>query len=110
MIGPFDDPLLPDLIYSPLNLVPKAGGGKDDYRLIHDLSHPYTDQSINACIPQCNSSVQYEYIDRVIDIVSQIGSKAWGCRIDFRIGLSQPAYEAFPASIFGIHLQWENLY
>ena len=86
MLGPFDSPSFPDMIFSPLNLVDKAGS-PGEYRLIHDLSHPYNDQSINACIPQSNSSVKYEYIERVIEIVYRIGSKAWGCCIDFRISL-----------------------
>ena len=78
MIGPFDAPPLPDMVYSPLNLVEKVGN-EGEYRLIHDLSYPYNDQSVNACIPQENSSVQYEYIDRVIFILQKIGKKACGC-------------------------------
>ena len=36
--GPFDSPTPPDLIISPLGVVPKKTPG--EYRLIHDLSFP----------------------------------------------------------------------
>ena len=66
MLSPFDEPPLPNLIYSPINLVPK---GEDDFRLIHDLLYPYDGvNSINDCIPPCNSWVRYHSIDDVIDI------------------------------------------
>ena len=103
MLAPFDEPPLPHMIFSPLNLVDKAGN-PGEYRLIRDLSPLYSDQSINACILQCNSSVKYEYIGCVIDIVSKIGSKAWGSRIDFRISLSQLAYEVFATSSAWLHI------
>ena len=43
MLGPFDEPPLPDMVYSPLHLVRKAGN-LDEYRLIHNLAFPYTDK------------------------------------------------------------------
>ena len=80
MLGPFDEPPLPNLIYSPINLVPK---GEDDFRLIHDLSYPYDGvNSINDCIPPCNSRVRYHSIDDVIDIALRLGQTATGSRVD----------------------------
>ena len=74
MVGPFhpDNPLMANLVYSPLNLVDKARE-KGEFGLIHDLSYPYNDQSVNSCIPSENSSVQYEYIDKAISLAMTIG-------------------------------------
>ena len=80
MLGPFDEPPLPNLIYLPINLVPK---GEDDFRLIHDLLYPYDGvNSINDCIPPCNSRVHYHSIDDVIDIALRLGQTATGSRVD----------------------------
>ena len=66
MLGPFKEPPLPNLIYSPINLVPKF---EDDFCLIHDLSYPYDGVNrINNCILLCNLRVCYHSIDDVIDI------------------------------------------
>ena len=80
MLGPFDEPPLPNLVYSPINLVPK---GEDDFRLIHDLSYPYDGaNAINDCIPRCNARVHYHSIDDVIDIALRLGQTATGSRVD----------------------------
>ena len=51
ILGPFSKLPLPNLVFLPINIVPKAGGSKK-FRLIHDLAYPYKgDQSINANIP-----------------------------------------------------------
>ena len=39
MAGPFDRPPAPDFFTSPIGAVPKKG--TDEYRRIHDLSHPH---------------------------------------------------------------------
>ena len=81
ILKPFDISPLDNLIYSPLNIVPK--GDTDKYRLIHDLAYPYdSDQSVNSCIPWEWTSVQYHYIDEVINIVVVLGQECQGSRID----------------------------
>lgn len=82
MLGPFDEPPLPDMVYSPLHLVPKAGAPKK-FRLIHNLAFPYTAQSVNRSIPPEESSVHYHYIDELIEMALQLGKNIWGCRVDF---------------------------
>ena len=82
MLGPFDEPPLPDMVNSPLHLVPKAGN-PDEYRLIHNLAFPYTEQSVNKSIPKGESSVTYHYIDELIEMAITLGENIWGCRIDF---------------------------
>ena len=82
MLGPFDSPPIENLVYSPIHIVKKAGS-PNKWRLIHNLAWPYNDQSVNRCIPESESSVQYHYIDELIDLALQLGENIWGCRIDF---------------------------
>ena len=83
ILGPFDEPPLPDMVFSPLNIIPKAGS-EGEYQLIHDLAYPYNSQSLNSCIPQEEASVQYRYLEDVINMAMEIGTSAWGARIDVK--------------------------
>ena len=85
MLGPFDEPPLEGMVYSPIHLVDKAGDPNKS-RLIHNLAYPYNDQSVNRCIPQSESSVQYHYVDELIDLALELGDDLWGCRVDFSHG------------------------
>ena len=60
--GPFSSPPFQHFISSSLGVVPKSEQGK--YRVIEDLSFP-KHNSVNDHIPQKNSSVQYESIDKL---------------------------------------------
>jgi hypothetical protein len=63
--GPFDAPPFTPFWVSPLGAVPKPGSAK--IRLIHNLSHPFGGDSVNACIPR------EEYImQRFTDAVAAI--------------------------------------
>ena len=44
MLGPFDEQLIENMIFSPINIMPKPGTKK--YRLIHDLAYPYNSESM----------------------------------------------------------------
>ena len=84
MLGPFDEPPLEGMVYSPINLVPKARS-KNKYRLIHDLAYPYnTNQSMNSCIPEENSKVEYHQIDEVIQMALSLGILVKGARCDIK--------------------------
>ena len=82
MLGPFDEPPLPDMVFSPLHLVPKAGSD-NKFRLIHNLAFPYNEESVNRSIPPEESSVQYHYIGELIEMAIRLGKDIWGCRVDF---------------------------
>ena len=82
MLGPFDEPPLPDMVYSPLHLISKAGA-EGKYRLIHNLAFPYNEGSVNRSIPKEESAFQYHYIDELIQLALQLGSDIWGCKVDF---------------------------
>ena len=52
MLGPFDEPPFEQMVFSLINIVPKAGS-VNKYWLIHNLKFPYNNQSVNSCI-LCN--------------------------------------------------------
>ena len=81
MLGPFDTPPFENMVFSPINLVPKAGS-EGKFCLIHNLSYPYTDDSINASIPQECCWVQYTHLDDVINLALQIGTSTVACCLD----------------------------
>ena len=64
MLGPFTEPPFPNMVFSPINLVPKAGS-EGKLCLIHDLSYPYNEESVN-----------------VINFAIHIGPTAVACRLD----------------------------
>jgi hypothetical protein len=66
----YKTPPLKNLVCSPLGLVPKNVPGK--FRLIHDLSY-HKGNSVNSLIPQETSTVKYDGIDTVIQLVKQFG-------------------------------------
>jgi hypothetical protein len=70
ILGPFRTPPFPDLVCSPLGLVPKKA--PNEFRLIHNLSFPRGD-SINEGIPQEFSAVSYQDLDHCISIIQSIG-------------------------------------
>ena len=84
ILGPFDEPPIPDLVYSPINIVPKAGSDTK-FRLVHDLSFAPEDlKSVNQCIPDYNAKVKYHHIDEVIDMALEMGKNTCGARVDVR--------------------------
>ena len=85
MLGPFDEPPMEGMSFSPINLVEKAGGKEGEYRLIHDLAFPYDgESSVNTCIPPENSKVCYHHIDEVIDMALEIGQSVKEICADIR--------------------------
>ena len=56
ILGPFQAPPVPDLMVSPICVIPKSDGKK--FRMIFNLSHP-KDKSVNDNIPDHHTSVAY---------------------------------------------------
>ena len=99
VLGPFTQVPLPNLVFSPLNIVPKSGS-PNCFRLIHDLAYPYSkQQSINSCIPREAALVQYCLLDDVIHMAQEIGPNTLGARIDIR-----HAFHNLPIHADDIHL------
>ena len=93
MLGPYDNPPLPNLICLPLNLVPKAGD-PNKHCLIHNLAHPYNQDSINANIPNNEVTVSYIKFDEVIKLAIKHEKNAVASKLDF-----DAAFRFFPIII-----------
>ena len=55
ILGPFHTPPVPDLMISPICVIPKSDG---KFRMIFNLSHP-KEHSVNDNIPEHHTSVTY---------------------------------------------------
>ena len=98
---------MPNLICSPLNLVPKPGNpGK--FHLIHNLAYPYDHNSVNANIPDVNAKVTYQKFDMVV----QLGLKhSLGCytgKMDFDVAFHNIPIHLQDLPLLGFTL--DNLY
>ena len=79
--GPFQEIPFPNFQRSPLGLVPKHDPGK--FRLIHDLSFPKGD-SINFYTSKEFTTVQYESLDRVVELVMSCGPRCLIAKADIQ--------------------------
>ena len=79
--GPFQEIPFPNFQSSPLGLVPKHDPGK--FRLIHDLSFPKGD-SINFYTSKEFTTVQYESLDRVVELVMSCGPRCLIAKADIQ--------------------------
>ena len=77
--GPFDKPPFKNFQVSPLKLTPKKKPG--EFRLLHNLSHPYDDTSVNSAIPDECSKVTYATIQD--DILTTIHCKVFNLKENF---------------------------
>ena len=67
--GPYKTPPFPNFKCSPLALRPKQQPGK--YRLLHNLSYPYDENSVNRNIPQEAATVKYQSLQDAINLIHQ---------------------------------------
>ena len=65
--GPFDSPPFDNFKCSPLALREKSIPGK--YRLLHNLSFPYNEHSVNLNIPDDKAKVSYSSIEDAISLI-----------------------------------------
>ena len=79
ILGPFLEPPYANLVCSPLSLLQKQD--KQSYSLIHDLSFPQG-QSINSGIPKSATSVSYDTVDSVVQLVRRFGRNALLAKTD----------------------------
>jgi hypothetical protein len=80
--GPFYTPPFQNFFCSLLGLVPKKEPGQ--FRLIHDyLSFP-KGNSINSCIPSEFTSVNYQNIETVVELVQFYGPKCQMAKCDIQ--------------------------
>ena len=80
LAGPFDSPPFSPFHVSPISLRPKKNPG--EYRLIHDLSYPYDETSINFNIPPDKRHVKYSSVGEAINKIMQLPVGAYGAKTD----------------------------
>ena len=81
MLGPFQQPPMPDLMCFPIRMVPK----KDsiEMRMIMHLSYPYGN-SINDFINEDKASIHYQQFDDAIKLVVKQGRFCWLAKGDLK--------------------------
>ncbi len=103
--GPFNSLPIPNLVLSPIGLVPKKEEG--NYRLIHDLSYP-KGNSVNEGIPREFCTVQYETLDTVTAHILACGKWALVAKADI-----QDAFRIcpiHPQSQYLLGFHWKDKY
>ena len=78
--GPFKKPPFKNFKVSPLNIREKSEKGK--YRLLHNLSYPYDDRSVNFNIPTEFGAVTYETLEDAVEYINNDGPDAWLAKSD----------------------------
>ena len=104
--GPFDTPPLPQFHVSPLSLRPKPD--KSGWRLLHDLSFPYNQDSVNQSIPEKFKSVKYSSINTAIHTIQKLGPHTFMAKSDI-----QSAFTLVPINPSDYHLlgfKWQGKY
>ena len=81
MLGPFNTPPFPDLMCSPVGLVPKKDS--DEMRMIMHLSYPYG-ESINDYIDPEKAATQYQQFEDVVQLVIHQGRFCWLAKGDVK--------------------------
>ncbi|XP_069157715.1 uncharacterized protein [Procambarus clarkii] len=91
--GPFEVPPFENFKCSPIALREKSMPGK--YRLLHNLSYPYTSESVNANILRETTTVTYQSINDAVALVVRRSPGAHLTKCDiaeaFRIVLVHPS-------------------
>ena len=81
VLGPFSQRPMKSLTISPISLVPKAGGGLDEFHLVFNLSWPPGD-GVNDYIPEAESFVHYKRFDHALQLVRTHGTGIWMAKLD----------------------------
>ena len=79
--GPFQNRPFPNLIVSPLGLVPKKE--KNEFRMIHHLSYP-AGKSVNDFIDPELCSVQYTSFDEAVFLIQDLGKHCKLFKMDLK--------------------------
>ena len=104
--GPFNTPPFNPFHVSPLSLRQKPD--KSGWRLLHDLSFPYNEDSVNKSIPDAFRTVKYSSISTAIQLIQQLGPNTYMAKSDI-----QSAFTLVPIRPEDHHLlgfQWKGQY
>ena len=98
--GPFDAQPFEFMAVSPIGAVPKGEG----VRAVHNLSHPYGGDSVNAGIPP--EPLTIGRFDQATDAVVKLGSKCWLIKLDVKAAFKQVPVRPEDRPLLG--LKWEG--
>ena len=104
ILGPFDDPPLPNLQCSGLGAIPKHDGGR---RIIYHLSVP-PGLSINDFIDSDSYSLSYCSVDDAYTIINELGTGALLSKIDLKNAIRLIPVQQSDWNLLGIH--WRDRY
>ena len=102
ILGPFENPPLPNFCTSGLGLVPKHDGG---WRIIYHLSAP-PNSSINHFINPDDYSLSYCSIDDAYDFINQLGPGTLFSKVDLKDAFRLIPINPSDWNLLGIH--WRN--
>ena len=80
--GPSDDPPFQNFKCSPLSIREKSTPG--EYRLLHNLSYPYDNNSVNGNIPDHHAKVKYASLVDAIKIIQKLGPNCYLAKSDIK--------------------------
>ena len=106
LAGPFSEPPLPNFKVSPISLREKKDPGK--FRLIHDLSHPYDDTSINSNIPKHCKEVQYASVSSAIKQIQKLGPCCYLAKTDIESAFR--LIPIHPSQYHKLGMKWDGKY
>ena len=94
------------MFISPLSLRPK--NDNLGWRLLHDLSYPYDDTSVNSAIPDKFKHVRYSSIQDAINIIQRIGKGAHMAKSDIASAFTLVPIHPHDYHLLGFH--WKGRY
>jgi len=103
--GPYSEPPLTNMVFSPLGLQPKKAPGQ--FRVIHHLSFP-KGRSINDGIPRDCATVKYATVGQAIKHILSFGTGCYLAKTDIK-----SAFRIIPVNPADYHLlgfHWEKEY
>ncbi len=71
LLGPYDKPPYTQYKVTPISIREKSKPGT--YRLLHNLTYPYDERSVNLGIPQEYTTVKYAGIQDAISLIQKLG-------------------------------------
>ena len=104
--GPFSEPPFINFKCSPLSVREKSEPGK--VRLLHNLSYPYNESSVNGGIQDAHKTVRYATIQTAINTINRLGKGCFMAKTDIK-----SAYRIVPIHPSQYHLlglKWRSLY
>ena len=105
--GPFVSDPFPNMVYSPLGLVPKKEQG--EFRLIHELSFPKTN-SVNSHILPEFTAVTFQMLDHCVEQLVSLGKGAFIAKADLQDAFCIIPVSSLDYRLLGFIFQGQNYF